>query len=273
MNKYLQLFRLQNCIIGIIGILASAFIAAEADVDIITDNWFNIVLACIIIITFMSGGNALNDYVDREIDKTGHPNRPIPSGRMQPKEALYAGCIMMGLATALSLLFWNLLSIAIVVAACVLMLAYELGLKQRGLVGNITIAVLTGGIFLLGGAIVGNIEGTYMLVGMAILVNIGREITKDIEDMDGDKDRHTLPMSIGAKNAGILAAIFYLAGVTLSVWPLLTGMFGTWYVSILVPDAMFIYASYILFSSPRSSQKVAKFAMLVAFAAFILGVI
>ena len=273
MNKYLQLFRLQNCAIGIIGILASAFIAVEAEVSELTDSWFNVILACVIIITFMAGGNALNDYVDRDIDKIGHPERPIPSGRMQPKSALYAGCMMLGLAVALSLLFQDILSILIVIVACLLMLAYELGLKQRGFVGNVTIAVLTGGIFLLGGAIVDNIEGTYMLVGMAVLVNIGREITKDIEDMDGDKDRKTLPMSIGVKNAGVIAAIFFISGVALSIWPLYTGMFGTYYISILVPDAMFIYASYILFSDPRRSQKVAKIAMLVAFVAFIFGVI
>ena len=256
--------------IGIIGIAASAFIASGTDV---VDSWSNVILACVIVVTFMAGGNALNDYIDREIDLTGHPERPIPSGRMSPRQALYAGCATLGLAVALSIVFWDPLCIIIVATACVLMLAYELLLKQRGLIGNITIAVLTGLVFLLGGAVVGNIEGTYMLVGMAVLVNIGREITKDIEDMDGDIGRRTLPMQLGARNAGVVAAIFYLSGVALSIWPLLTGMFGTFYAFIIVPDAMFIYASYILFTNPRRSQKVAKNAMLVAFVAFILGVI
>ena len=270
MNKYLQLFRLQNGIIGVIGIVASALIASEMKFE---DHLLEILLACIIVVTFMAGGNALNDYIDHEIDKTGHPERPIPSGRMRPKQALYAGCVTLGLAVALSVLFWELLPMVIVIVACALMLAYELALKQRGLVGNITIAVLTGLIFLLGGAIVGNIEGTYALVGMAVLVNIGREITKDIEDIKGDEGRRTLPMAIGTKKSGIIAAVFYLSGVALSIWPLWTGMFNEYYAFIIVPDAMFIYASYILFTDPRRSQKVAKIAMLVAFVAFILGVI
>lgn len=269
-NRFLQLFRLQNGIIGVIGILASSFIAAGTDA---IDSWARILLACIIIVTFMGGGNALNDYVDRDIDVTSHPERPIPSGRMQPKTALYAGIGALGLAVLMSILFWDILCIAIVIAACILMLLYEMAFKQRGFIGNVTIAVLTGGIFLLGGAIVGNIEGTFILAGMAILVNIGREITKDIEDMDGDEGRRTLPMILGKKRAGIVAAVFYLAGVALSVWPLIAGTFSIWYASIILPDGMFIYASYILFTNPHGSQKIAKIAMLVAFVAFILGVI
>ena len=271
MNKYLQLLRLHNGIIGVIGILASAFIAGGG-----TDafgEWPRILLACVIVMIFMGGGNALNDYVDREIDVASHPERPIPSGRMKPEHALYAGCASLVVAVLLSLLFWDVLCIAIVAAACVLMLLYELVLKQRGFVGNVTIAALTGGIFLLGGAVVGNVEGTFILVGMAVLVNIGREITKDIEDMEGDKGRRTLPMAIGRKNAGILAAVFYLAGVALSVLPFITGTFGILYVAIIVPNVMFIYASYILFKNPHMSQKAAKIAMLVALVAFMLGVI
>ena len=270
MNKYLQLFRLHNGIIGVIGILASAFIAAGHDV---TDSWMNIVVAVSIIIIFMGGGNALNDYVDRDIDIVSHPNRPVPSGKMKAEHALYAGCSMLALSVALSIYFWDAISIAIVIVACALMVSYELFLKQRGLVGNVTIAVLTGMIFMLGGAVVGNVEGTFILAGMAILVNIGREITKDIEDMEGDIGRSTLPMKIGKKNAGIVAAVFFIAGPVLSIYPIIAGTFSSLYLAVAVPDAMFIYASYILFSDPHKAQSIAKFAMLIALGAFILGVI
>ncbi|HEY0640042.1 MAG TPA: UbiA family prenyltransferase, partial [Pseudonocardiaceae bacterium] len=33
-------------------------------------------------------GMALNDYADRELDATERPERPIPSGRVTPGEAL-----------------------------------------------------------------------------------------------------------------------------------------------------------------------------------------
>jgi len=269
-NKYLQLFRFQNGVIGVIGILAAAFIASGANV---TDHWENVIVACAVVAVFMAGGNALNDYVDRDIDVVAHPERPVPSGRMKARHALYAGLGALGISVAMSLFFRDILSIAMVAAACVMMLSYEIRLKRTGFAGNVTIAILTGMIFLVGGAVAGNVEKTFALAGMAALVNIGREIAKDIEDMEGDEGRDTLPMKIGTRNAAVAAAAFFVAGTALSILPAVTGMFGLLYIAIIVPDAMFIYASYVLFKDPCRSQKVAKIAMLAALAAFMAGVV
>ncbi len=270
MNKYLQLFRLGNGIMGIVGIFASAIIAAGT---VIGDHLMALFISCFIVIAFIAGGNSINDYVDREIDKEAHPERPLPSGRMEPRTALRIGCFMLALSVALSLFLWDALSTAIVIVACILMVAYELVLKQRGFVGNVTIAVLTGMVFLLGGAIVGNVQGVYVVAAMAALVSVGREITKDIEDMESDKGRKTLPMIIGKRNAGILAIIFFIAGPALSIWPVVAGVFGPLYYLVAVPDAIFIYCALILFTDPRKAQKYAKVAMVIALVAFILGAI
>lgn len=47
-------------------------------------------------------GMALNDYADRELDRTERPERPIPSGRVEPSQALAlaAGLTGTGLAIA-----------------------------------------------------------------------------------------------------------------------------------------------------------------------------
>ncbi len=270
MKEYLDLFRLGNGIIGIIGIAASAFVASGTG---IVDHWVNVLLSCVIVVIFIAGGNSINDYIDRETDKVSHPERPIPSGRLRPEKALYAGISAMVIACILSFFLRDPVSIAIVIIAAILMISYEMVLKQRGLVGNITIAVLTGMIFLLGGSICNNLDRCVELAVMAGCVNIGREIVKDIEDMDGDKDRRTLPMSIGRKNAGIIAAAFFIIGPCLSIIPIVEGHFSNLYYAVLLADAMFIYAAFILFNDPHKSQKTAKYAMLVALVAFILGAI
>jgi len=220
---------------------------------------------------FIAGGNALNDYVDREVDKVAHPERPLPSGRMEPITALKVAAVLFVAAFAVALLL-NALSIIIVTLAMVLMLAYELKLKVSGLAGNVVIAFLTGGLFLLGGAVVGNIENTIAVAGMAMLVSLGREITKDIEDMEGDEGRNTLPMRIGKRNAGIVAASFFIIGPLLSMEPVINGIFGVAYLPIvLVANAIFLYDSWILFKDPRRAQKLAKLGMMVALVAFIAG--
>ena len=269
MNKYLELFRLENGIIGVVGVAVTAFIAVGTDV---VDYWQYVILGCLTVVLFIAGGNCLNDYIDREIDKVSHPERPLPSGRMRPETALYLGVSLMVLSFVSSFI-QNYQCIIIVGIAIVLMVLYEAVLKQRGFIGNITIAVMTGMVFLLGGSIVGHMENCYEVAGMAALVTVGREIAKDIEDMEGDEGRHTLPMLIGKRNAGIVAAIFYIAGPVLSVLPIIDHSMGPLYPVVFVADAIFIYAAIILFNDPHKSQKSAKVAMMVALVAFILGAV
>jgi len=156
--------------------------------------------------------------------------------------------------------------------AIVLMLSYEARLKKGALIGNVEIAVLTGMLFLLGGAVVGMMERTYAIALLAFLAILGREIVKDIEDMEADFDRQTLPKRIGARNAGVIASFAFLAAVVLSPLPYIEGTFGIWYLAIVAfADAMFIYCSIIHFQNPTKGQKVAKYAMLLALVAFLVG--
>jgi len=255
---------------GILGVLTGALIAAGLDM---ADHWRNIAIASFVVVWFIAGGNALNDYIDRDIDVVSHPERPLPAGEIRPRNALYASAFAFVLSIASSLLLREMVSVAAVILACALMLSYELFLKKRGFVGNVTIAVLTGMLFMLGGAVVLNIDAVVIAAAMAVLVSVGREVAKDIEDMGGDRGRKTLPMSIGVRNACIVGSLFLVAGPILSVWPIIAKTFGPLYWLIFAADAIFIYASYIIFKDARKAQKLCKYAMLAALAAFILGAV
>ena len=99
MNKYLRLFRLGNGIMGIIAVVIGAFLAVGTDVG---NYVLNIIIACFVVIAFIAGGNSLNDYIDRELDKTAHPDRPLPTGEITPKNASLRNA---GLALLVSFLF------------------------------------------------------------------------------------------------------------------------------------------------------------------------
>lgn len=281
MNRYLRLFRFGNGIMGMVGVVVGAFIASGLD---ITDYWLGISISCLIVFIFMAGGNAINDYIDRDIDVAAHPERPIPRGEIEPGTAKILGSAMMIVAIMLGIITliasevlgvrsWDLASTVIVVLAAALMTSYEVFLKQRGFVGNVTIAVLTGMLFLLGGAVCGDVMTVVPIALMAMLVNIGREISKDIEDEDSDEGRRTLPMIIGNTKAAAFSATFFLMGVALSIWPLLAGSLNDLYMLVFCADAMFIYASIIVFRNAHKAQSAAKIAMIVALLAFIVGVI
>ena len=262
MYRYLRLFRFGNSILGIVGVIVGAFIASGLG---ILEYWVSIVISCSIVFVFMAGGNALNDYIDRDIDLIAHPDRPIPRGEISPSVAKNLGVIFMILAVAIGVisqiaswhmdfLFWDSTSTAIVIIASLLMISYEVFLKQKGFVGNVTIAVLTGMLFLLGGAVCGNIGPVIPMAVMAVLVNIGREISKDIEDKDSDEGRITLPMKIGNRNASVIACMSFLAGVLLSALPLINGSMNIFYSVVFAADAMFIYAAFIVFKSAHKAQ-------------------
>jgi len=255
---------------GIIGVLVGAFIAAGFDIG---GHAQGLAVACGVIVAFIAGGNSLNDYTDREIDKAAHPERPLPRGEIAPRTALALGISGLAVALLLSLAMGSVVATGIVAAAAALMASYELALKKMGFVGNVTIAALTGMIFLFGGAAVGNAEGGLVVAAMAALVSVGREIAKDIQDMESDEGRNTLPMAIGRRNASAVAAAFFVSGTALSVWPFIEQTFGPLYCAVFAADAIFIYSAFIIFRRADVSQKMAKIAMFVALIAFVLGVI
>ena len=270
MNRYLQLFRVGNALMGIVGVVIACFMAQGFDV---IDEWQNILICAATVFLFICGGNAMNDYIDHEIDRTAHPERPIPSGRMERKEALTAAIATMVASVAISFLTFDIVCILIVAVACVLMLAYERYLKQRGFVGNVTIAVLTGMMFLLGSAMVGDIWDNLVVALMAMSVSVGREVSKDIEDMESDEGRKTLPMSIGVRPASAVASAFFVIGPMICVYPLYEGTYHLLFWSVLIALAIFVYCAIVVFKDPHMAQKMAKFGMLFGLLSFILGVV
>jgi geranylgeranylglycerol-phosphate geranylgeranyltransferase len=269
-NRYLRLFRLGNGIMGAVGVLIACFIAAGSD---ITDHAFEVAVACILVLIFVAGGNSLNDYIDRDIDVTAHPDRPLPKGEITPKAAHACGIGGLVIAVILSV-FINWQAVIIVAVCAILMYSYETLLKQRGFVGNLCIAVLTGLIFIFGGSVVEDYSQVWVLAILAFLVSVGREIAKDIEDEKSDEgSRRTLPMIVGDRKAAAIAAVFFVLGPLLSFIPLIDDTFGIGYLFVLVPDAIFIYCAYSVFSDAHKAEKLAKIAMFAALIAFILGVL
>lgn len=272
MNPYLQMFRMGNAVMGAVGLLVACFMAAGTDA-FASEYLVNMALCAAVVVVFVAGGNSINDSIDYEIDKTSHPERPVPMGRITPKQAHVTGISLLLLSVIISIFTFDAACIAIVVIASVLMYLYEVLLKQRGFIGNITIAVLTGMVFLLGSAIVHDVWANLAPALMAGLVTVGREICKDIEDMEGDEGRYTLPMMIGKRAAALVAVLFFVAGPVLSIWPMITDQYGPLYYVVVIADVLFLYAAYLGLRDPHAGQKMAKKGMIFGLLAFIAGAI
>lgn len=252
----------------------SAFIGAGYG---ITKHTMPVILGAIAAFFCGMAGNSLNDYFDYEIDKISHPERPIPSGRVTLKLALFFSVLMFAISVLvaffLSILVGHLEALLLVLMAILVQTTYELWFKQVKIIGNAVIGIQTMLAFLLGGIIVGNLSSIGVLAVAAFLAIMSREIVKDIEDIGGDVGRVTLPKIVGIRKAGIVAALLIFAAVSVSFIPFYPlHIFGVQFlVSITVADALFIYSIPIIFRNPKKARKVLKIAMIIAIAAFIIG--
>ena len=90
-----------------------------------------------------SGGMALNDYADRELDAVERPERPIPSGRVAPRRALgiAAACMAVGLGLAATGGGRRALTVAVPLVGAIV--AYNTVLKDTA-IGPVTMAACRG---------------------------------------------------------------------------------------------------------------------------------
>ncbi len=219
------------------------------------------------------GGNVINDYFDREIDEVNRPNRPIPRGAVSPRAAVAETAVLFAGAVGLAILLPRTAIIIAVVNLC-LLVAYTQLFKGIPGVGNLVVASLTGSTFLFGGAAVGEPLGAVVLCILAGLATLAREVIKDVEDMEGDRQQglSTLPIAAGTSVALWTALACLSVAVVASSLPYLDGTFGVAYAAAVVPaDAVMLIAAWRAFDNPAIGQRRLKLGMYVAIAAFLLG--
>jgi geranylgeranylglycerol-phosphate geranylgeranyltransferase len=223
----------------------------------------------------VGGGNAINDYFDREIDRINAPERPIPRGVVSPRSALVFSIICFAIAVGLALAL-PLLALGIAAINLVALVAYTELFKGLPGAGNVVVAYLGGSTFLFGGAAMASADLTTVgtLAVLAALSTVTREIIKDVEDITGDRQQNlnTLPIAIGERSSLLIALACIVAAVIASPYPSLLGPFGVVYLAVVLPaDVIMLVASVEGFRDPTAAQSHMKYGMFLAAAAFIVG--
>jgi len=236
-NKILasfELMRMKNILLASIATPIGALLAL-GDFSSITD-YPEVIFATTSVLFFMGAGNAMNDLRDIEIDRIAHPNRPLARDALSEKEAkrlmISLAFLSIGSLVACSLMMDDertyTLSIYGIVA--LLMLSYDsfLELKNKGLIGNISISLLVAAVTLYGASSVGELTNPliWYVSGVVFFVNLAREIVKDCQDLDADSEsRVTLPMKIGLENSRMVAYVMTLFGLVMLYIPYWQGPF------------------------------------------------
>ncbi len=271
MNPYIALTRPGNVVLTAVAVVAGSFIAAG---DSILDFQVEIVIASLAAMMLVGGGNALNDYNDRESDKENHPNRPIPAGLINADEALVYSRILLSVGLLIVLFgLANKLPFIIALIGTITLISYENKLKALGLSGNIAVGFMSGAVFLYAGMVVNDPGPTLWMFGLAFLATVAREIVKDIQDLEGDTDRFTLPARIGIAKSLFVTGFLLVVAWSLSFTAItqFSGMASNAYaIGVSIANVIML----IGFQNARngdyfSGQKKIKQGMGVAMLAFI----
>lgn len=285
MNKlggYVRLTRPFNCLMIGVAVIVGA---ALANLDGVSSAWVSLIYGFIAGFALTAASMVINDYYDRGIDAINEPKRPIPSGVVRPMEALVFAAVLttVGFVTAYLANIVHPLPLLVAVIAWSIFTLYTTVGKRSGLPGNFLVSVCVAIPFIFGSvAIATEVKLNVLLfASMAFLSNTGREITKGIVDVGGDRTQNvkTIAVRYGEKSAVVVAVLFFLSAVTLSPIPWLLGIVSFWFVPFVAVTDIGLIASSVMLMRDYSREKARKIknTMLLWFVfgllAFIFGLI
>ncbi len=280
MNTVIGMVRLMRPLNSLMMGLAVIVGAAITRLSAFSDIWPNLIYGFTTGYALTAASMTINDYYDLHIDSINEPRRPLPSGQVEPKQALVLACLLtvIGFATAY---LTSMFCLATAIIAWVIFVSYTVVGKRSGLPGNFLVSICVATPFVYGSVAATNLVNLNILIfaAIAFFSNTGREITKGIVDVTGDRvgNMKTLAATYGEKRASVTAVASYLLAVAASPLPIALGLVSIWYVPfVTVTDIGLIVSSLMLLRNhSREGARKVKRAVLLWFAvglsAFVAG--
>jgi len=248
--KYLKLIRFQNLLmLAFMQLVFRYLFLAQSYVDMaLTD--FNYILLVLSTVCIAAGGYVINNIMDQDTDEIAKPQNRVVGVSISETVAYnwYIGLTIVGVGIGfyLSNVIYKPTFASMFILVATLLYVYATNLKQIPLLGNVIVAFLLS-VSILIIALFDIFPATDMdnkirmgeafniLVDYAIfafIINLIRELVKDLEDMDGDSATgiNTLPIAIGINKTKILVGILTVTAIALLVYYIKVHLFDLDYV-------------------------------------------
>ena len=194
----------------------------------------------------------LADFLDRKLDAIQKPHRPIPSGRIKPKEALFIGSIFVITGFILSLLL-SIYNIILVFVVAFLVYGYAKISKSQGIMGNINRGIVTVAAYFFGVFSIGKpLETIPIYIWLLSLVFLFHDTNSNlvgaIRDMEGDKKGgyKTIPVKYGIKNSILISFILTAIWLSLALYLSYYYKFVTnWFYIVMILDVLILLSLYV----------------------------
>lgn len=265
--KYLKLIRYQNLLLlAFMQLLFRYGFLKFQNIFLSLNDWQYgfLVLATILI---AAAGYVINDILDQETDYD-NDKRNVIVGKLISEKAAYNLYFALNI-TGVGIGYYlanviqkpSFAGAFIIVSATLYM--YATSLKQMLLIGNVVVALLLSfSVIIIGlfDLLPATYEGNQTEMGVifsilidyaifAFIINLIREIVKDMEDVEGDYNNgmSTLPIAIGnEKTSKIAAAIGFIATLIL-LWYMNSNLMPTKLYYAVIYGLLFVVAPMIFF--------------------------
>ena len=244
---FLKLVRFPNLIIiAFTQYMAAVFLVGEKYKGFRVLNDLDLFLLVLSTVLIAAAGYIINDYYDVKIDFINKPNRVVVGKVLKRRIVMAAHSVLnvSGILIALSLSLW----VGLVSFLCAFLLwLYSNQLKRLPLIGNLSVAALTGAALSL--VAIYYQQNVYLIniyAFFAFSITLIREIIKDIEDLKGDADFgcQTLPILLGIRKTKVL--LYLLIGAFVFIMFFLAQQLNNftltiYFVILTLPIIYFVY--------------------------------
>ena len=248
--KYLKLIRYQNLLmLAFMQLVFRYLLLKQSYVDLaLTD--FNYILLVIATVCIAAGGYVINNIMDQDTDEIAKPQNRVVGVSISETVAYnwYIGLTIVGVGIGFYLanVIYKPTFASMFILVATLLYMYATSFKQIPVLGNIVVALLLStsiviiGLFDILPAI--DMDNQFRMKEafgilthyaiFAFIINLIREIVKDLEDMDGDYQSgiNTLPIAIGIQKTKIIVGVLTVISIALLAYYVNANFFELDYV-------------------------------------------
>ena len=218
LKAYLELIRYPLFAIPIVATLPGALIASQGKFT------SRVAVALVIALFGYFAGMIKNDYFHHETDKQTNPERPLPSQRLTPRQAIVPASVIYALCVIGGFLL-NPQTGFLVMGLVAISHLYNAIFKAKGILGSFTLPLGIGLLSIFGALVV---SGTvprlvWYVFAATTLYDLGTHITTTFKDISRDEQLGivTTPLQIGIRPALLLSAVATVLAFVIAFLPYL----------------------------------------------------
>ena len=248
--KYLKLIRFQNLLmLAFMQLVFRYLFLKQSYVDLaLTD--FNYILLIFATVCIAAGGYVINNIMDQDTDEIAKPQNRVVGVSISETVAYnwYIGLTIVGVGIGfyLSNVIYKPTFASMFILVATLLYMYATSFKQIPVLGNVVVALMLStsiiiiGLFDILPAI--DVDNRFRMKEafdilmhyaiFAFIINLIREIVKDMEDMDGDYQSgiNTLPITIGVQKTKIIVGVLTVISIGILAYYVNSNLFELDYV-------------------------------------------